>query len=132
MGILKCPREDGCCFHRDPVFRGIRFENITRGYNSCRYIVQPEIADEMPHLVKNDLRISERSEKRIAEIAARYPRLSKDIEDYYFRLSIMIKEEADYSSMKEKGLVFPNVYHKLLEKIEKERAGLEEHIFNIV
>ncbi|WP_048152601.1 cation:proton antiporter [Methanolacinia paynteri] len=77
-------------------------------------------------------RISERSEKRIEDMSARYPELSKDIEDYYFRLSIMMKEEKEYSGMKEKGLVFPNVYHKLLEKIEKERAGLEEHIFNIV
>ena len=92
-----------------------------------------DFPEKMLEEAGNELhRISERSEKRIAEIAARYPRLSKDIEDYYFRLSIMIKEEADYSSMKEKGLVFPNVYHKLLEKIEKERAGLEEHIFNIV
>ena len=78
------------------------------------------------------LKISGRSEKTIEEMSARYPELSKDIEDYYIRLSMLIREEEDYSGMKDKGLVFPNVYQELMEKIGKEKAGLEEHIFNIV
>lgn len=88
-----------------------------------------EILDE----ARNELqKIVERSRKRITDMAEKYPELSKDIEDYYIRLSIMVNEEADYSDMKEKGLVFPNVHHQLVKKIEKERAGLEEHIFKII
>ena len=92
-----------------------------------------DFPDEILNEARNKLqKITERSGKRITDMAAKYPELSKDIGDYYIRLSIMVKEEADYSGMKEKGLIFPNVYHKLLEKIEKERAGLEEQIFKII
>ncbi|MBN1432119.1 MAG: sodium:proton antiporter [Methanomicrobiaceae archaeon] len=76
--------------------------------------------------------ISERSKKRIEEMSARYPELSTDIGDYYLRLSMLIQEEDYYSGMKNKGLIFPNVYQDLLEKIGKERERLEGHIFNFI
>jgi len=72
------------------------------------------------------------SNEKIRKMAAKYPELSEDIGDYYIRLSMLIQEEDYYSKLRDKGLIFPNVYDELLEKIESERTRLEEHIFNIV
>lgn len=77
-------------------------------------------------------RTTSKSQKRIVEMSARYPELSEDIGDYYIRLSMLIQEENYYSKMREKGLIFPNVHQELLERIDKEKGRLEEHIFSIV
>ncbi|UUX92661.1 cation:proton antiporter [Methanoplanus endosymbiosus] len=89
--------------------------------------------DEIILEAKDEFRkISGRAEKIIEDMAMRYPELSEDIEDYYLRLSLLIQDEDYYEEMKNKGLIFPNVYEDLLKRVDKERKNLEDHIFKIV
>lgn len=73
-----------------------------------------------------------RSKMKIDEMAANYPELSEDIDNYYTRLSMLIHEEDYYFGMKKRGFIFPNVHEELLENINTERKRLEEHIYNII
>jgi CPA1 family monovalent cation:H+ antiporter len=89
--------------------------------------------DEIINEAKDEFRkISGRAGKIIEDMTMRYPELSEDIEDYYLRLSLLIQDEDYYEEMKMKGLIFPNVHEDLLNRVDKERKKLEDHIFNMI
>lgn len=67
----------------------------------------------------------------VTQMAEKYPELAEDIEDYYLRITLIMREEAIIRHLSEEGAIYGNVRDDLLRDLERDREALEKHVYNI-
>ncbi|WFN34845.1 sodium:proton antiporter [Methanogenium sp. S4BF] len=65
-------------------------------------------------------------------MADTYPELAADIENYYLRMTLILREEDIIRGLADDGTIYENVRDDLLRDLETEREALEKHVYNIL
>ena len=68
----------------------------------------------------------------LKQMADKYPELAEDIENYYLRMTLLMREEDLIRGLADDGTIYENVRDDLLGDLEKDREALEKHIYNII
>jgi CPA1 family monovalent cation:H+ antiporter len=68
----------------------------------------------------------------VKEMANKYPELADDIENYYLRMTLIMREEDLIRGLAAEGTIYGNVRDDLLRDLEHEREALEKQVYNIL
>ncbi|WP_460007790.1 cation:proton antiporter [Methanogenium cariaci] len=68
----------------------------------------------------------------LQEMGKKYPELAEDIEDYYLRMTLIMREGDIIRHLADEGTIYENVRDDLLRDLEQEKEALEKHVYNIL
>lgn len=68
----------------------------------------------------------------VKQMAEKYRELAEDIEDYYLRMTLIMREEFIIRQKAAEGTIYENVRDDLLRDLEREKEALEKHVYNIL
>ena len=68
----------------------------------------------------------------VKEMATKYQELADDIEDYYLRVTLIMREEDLIRHLADDGTIYENVRDDLLRDLERDREALEKQVYTVL